>query len=288
MSQGPVPVTMGSPEFRNASVKGCGIVHAWFPPDSVIEPHAHEHATFAVMLNGSFNLAFKQRIFSCIPTSVAVEPAGERHSNYIGPKGADVVVLQPAPGETDFWRPFGPLLDQIQFLRHGGITAMAARLAHEIRFPDSFTTLAMEGLLLDMLVSAARLRSETRREQTPSWLLRVQEMLHEEPTVALKVASLAVGAGVHPAHLARAFRRHFRCSLGEYARRIRLEWAARRLSSSGDSIAAIALEAGFADQSHLTRSFKRFFATTPDRFRRAHRNGSASPLPPGSVPLQRA
>jgi AraC family transcriptional regulator len=90
------------------------------------------------------------------------------------------------------------------------------------------------------------------------------------------VTALARTAGVHPAYLSRAFRRFFHCSPGEYARRIRLEWTAERLIRGNQPIAAVAMEAGFADQSHLTRCFKRFYHTTPRSFREAHREHSAS------------
>lgn len=274
MAHAPVPVTTGSPEFRHASVKGCGLVHAWFPPNSTIDSHIHEHATFAVMLRGSFDLAFQRKTFACTPSSVAVEPAGESHANHIGSQGADVLVLQPAPDETELWRPFAPLFDTISYLRHGGIAGMAARLTSEIRNPDPLSPLAMEGLLLDMLVAASRIKPETRRDILPPWLSRVQEMLHEEPTAALNVTALARSAGVHPAYLARAFRRFFHCSLGEYARRIRLQWTAERLARGTESIATIAMAAGFADQSHLTRCFKRFYDATPRSFRNAQRERS--------------
>lgn len=132
----------------------------------------------------------------------------------------------------------------------------------------------MEGLLLDMLVAASRIGPGARSEVLPPWLSRVQEMLHEEPTAGLSVAALARAANVHPAYLSRAFRRFFHCSLGEYARRIRLDWTVRRLVSGNDSIATIAMEGGFADQSHFTRCFKRSYAVTPRSFREAYRRGS--------------
>jgi AraC family transcriptional regulator len=185
-------------------------------------------------------------------------------------------VLQPVPDETELWRPFVPLFESVSFLRHGGIAGMAARLVHEMRQPDELSGLAMEGLLLDMLVAASRVRPDTRRETLPPWLSRVREMLHEEPAAALSVTALARTAGVHPAYLSRAFRRFFHCSPGEYARRIRLEWTAERLIRGNQPIAAVAMEAGFADQSHLTRCFKRFYHTTPRSFREAHRQHSAS------------
>jgi AraC family transcriptional regulator len=74
---------------------------------------------------------------------------------------------------------------------------------------------------------------------------------------------------VHPAHLARAFRQHFRVPLGSYVRRLRLDWAASRLADSAESLANVAVAAGFADQSHLTRAFKRHTGHTPGAYRQA-------------------
>jgi AraC family transcriptional regulator len=80
----------------------------------------------------------------------------------------------------------------------------------------------------------------------------------------------ALNAGL-PAGLARAFRLRYGTPLGTYARGLRLTWAAGQLTDSNDAIAQIALEAGFFDQSHFTRTFKRHFGLTPQAYRRAAR-----------------
>ena len=55
--------------------------------------------------------------------------------------------------------------------------------------------------------------------------------------------------------------------VGAYVRALRLNWAAERLAASRDSIAQIALQAGFYDQSHFSRTFKRQFGCTPLEYR---------------------
>jgi len=71
-----------------------------------------------------------------------------------------------------------------------------------------------------------------------------------------------------PAHLMRSFRRHFRCSMGEYVRRRRIREAQRLLADDDTPLARIALQAGFYDQSHFTRTFKRLTRMTPSEYRR--------------------
>ena len=282
MATASVPVTLGSPRFTRSSIDGCGIVHAWFPSGAVLEPHVHDPATVAVMLAGSFDLRFARHEHACTPATVSVEPAGERHANRIGRAGAEVLVLQPDLSRTELWRPFREVLDGVSSRQDGAIAARAARLAAEIESPDPFTSLMAEALTFELLVltarGAVRDAGDAPGRRPPPWLLRVEEMLHHAP-VRLRLADCASEVGMHPGHVARAFRRHFGVSIGSYARRLRLDAAAERLRRSGEPIAAIAHETGFADQSHLTRAFKRYLGVTPDVHRQRYRAAPAAPGP---------
>jgi AraC family transcriptional regulator len=75
-------------------------------------------------------------------------------------------------------------------------------------------------------------------------------------------------AQVHPAHLARVFRRHFGSSPGGYVRRLRIERAQVALATTDEPIAAIALSAGFASQAHFTHAFHRMVGIPPGTYRR--------------------
>lgn len=79
--------------------------------------------------------------------------------------------------------------------------------------------------------------------------------------------TLEVPLAVHPVHLARVFRSRFQCSPIEYLRQCRVSRSMRLLATTCLPICQVALECGFYDQSHLTRSFLRVTGTTPGRFR---------------------
>ena len=66
---------------------------------------------------------------------------------------------------------------------------------------------------------------------------------------------------------------HYRTTVGEYVRRLRLDWATRQLSETEVSITEIALAAGFYDQSHFSHLFKQHTGFTPAEFR-AFSNGA--------------
>jgi AraC family transcriptional regulator len=68
-------------------------------------------------------------------------------------------------------------------------------------------------------------------------------------------------------HLAREFRRAFGASVGEYVRRLRIDYACRELAATGRSVTEIAFDAGFSSHSHFTAAFRRVTGTTPTRYR---------------------
>ncbi len=78
---------------------------------------------------------------------------------------------------------------------------------------------------------------------------------------------MADSVALHPMSLTRKFRRTAGCSMGEYRQRVRAERAFYRVIKSARPLSELSLVCGYADQSHLTRSFQRFFQLTPGGLR---------------------
>jgi AraC-like DNA-binding protein len=76
---------------------------------------------------------------------------------------------------------------------------------------------------------------------------------------------------VHPTHLCRAFRRHYRCTLADYVRQQRIERARQYLAEADTPLTEIALRVGYSDQSHFATAFKRLTGFTPSQFRKMSR-----------------
>jgi AraC family transcriptional regulator len=113
--------------------------------------------------------------------------------------------------------------------------------------------------------------SQTARSVThaPSWLAVATEALQDlAHDASLRIRDVANHAGVHPVHLARVFADHHGCSPGNAIRRLRIERAVAMLSTTR-SLADVAADAGFADQSHMTRCFRAVYGATPSRMRSA-------------------
>jgi AraC family transcriptional regulator len=265
-----VALTYGSRRSSACELDGLRVTEAWFPPRLVLPSHFHERASVAVILEGGFDGTVGGATHDCPRSTVLVEPAGERHANRFAPTGAHVLVVQPDPEARELLRPCARLLDAVEHFSHPGLAGVAWRIADELRHPDGLSPLVVEGLALDLLATAAR-RAATPPRRTPaepSWLARVEELLHARFRERLRLGEIARTVGIHPVHLARVFRAHRRLSVGGYLRGLRLDWAAEQLAATDETISAIALAAEFADQSHFTRAFKRHSGQTPAQFRR--------------------
>jgi AraC family transcriptional regulator len=105
----------------------------------------------------------------------------------------------------------------------------------------------------------------------PPWLRRAREYLREHFRQPIALCELASAAQVHPTHFAHAFRQHTGVTMGQQLRALRVEWAAQRMIATGESLASLATQAGFSDQSHFTREFRRIYGTSPAAYRRAQR-----------------
>ena len=265
----PVPISMGSSGAQTLAAGGFVVNDMRFPAHARLTPHIHEHASLAVMLQGSFDLGITGRSFACEPGSSVVEPPVERHSNGLGNAGARVLAVQPDPAALDRLGPCGELFDAVRFAARSPVRGLAWRIACELACRDVVTSLAVEALVLEMVALALRSdRTERKARAAPRWLLVARDWLHDQYLDPPGLDDLAATAGVHPDYLARTFRVWFGVSIGGYVRGLRLDWAAVELAGSATPIVEIALRAGFADQSHFTRLFKHRTGLTPGTYRR--------------------
>ena len=262
------PVHRGSPRFLAREVGPYLVTDAWFPPGLVLPPHEHERAVVAVTMAGGWDSRMNGRPHACARGTVLVEPAGERHANRFGAAGGRVVVLQPDLARREAFEPARGALDAPGTIGAAPAPAIGRRLLQELGAPDAVSPLAIEALCLELLALTAR-QAAAPEPRTPAWLGRAVDYLHAHARQPFALAQVAAEAGVHPAHLAREFRRRFHTSVAAYVRGLRLAWAAERLSASDEPIVQIAAGAGFADQSHFTRAFRQYCGRTPRAFREA-------------------
>jgi AraC family transcriptional regulator len=249
---------------RSAEVNGFTLAELRFPPGYVQDEFEPELPYLALVLDGAVEKSFRLRTVHLEPESALTMPVGATHGARFGPKGARIVIVKPRSASNSV----GGCLDRLAELRGCGLGWLAWRLAGELRASDTAAPLAAEGLALELLaVTSRESGAERHAGRAPRWLRSAEELLRARTGDCVCLGELADAVGVHPTHVARAFRTRYGVSVGEYGRRIRLAAAATELASSDTPLAMIATQAGFADQSHFTRLFKLYVGTTPARYR---------------------
>ena len=84
----------------------------------------------------------------------------------------------------------------------------------------------------------------------------------------LSVSTMARSAQLSVSQLQREFRRLLHMTPSDYLLRVRVLMARRRLEQTAEPIGAIALDTGFYDQSHFTRTFRTITGLRPLEYRR--------------------
>ncbi|GAA2176612.1 AraC family transcriptional regulator [Agrococcus versicolor] len=126
--------------------------------------------------------------------------------------------------------------------------------------------LAAEGMLVELSGRfAASPGAAIASVRDPALALRLRDLLEDRLVDGVPLAEAGRLLGAHPAHLSRSFSAAFGIPPHRYVTGRRVDLA-RRLLLGGHPPGEVAAAAGFHDQAHLTRHFRRVLGTTPARF----------------------
>jgi AraC family transcriptional regulator len=237
-----------------------------FGANAVLPRHAHDSPTLFIVIAGSLTERVGNRTHACDPGSVLLKGSSYEHSDRIGDRGLKVVGLEfCAPAGFRDGSVFPN--DVLWHAQSSAILTLGHRIREELTAGDDAADLALESVALDLF--SMRLRASRHHPRNePPWLRQLVTRLHDSPIDQLpSLSTVARETGLHAVYIARAFRSHMGCSLGTYVRRIRLDGAAVHLKHRGASIAEVAHAAGFADQSHFARAFRRRYGVSPSSYR---------------------
>lgn len=228
--------------------------------------HSHEEPHLFLCLAGTIEHRYTPQTSRLTPATLSFVPGEEPHANCFG-EGVETfdIVL------TNQWmqrvHSAAPSMTRPIEYREGAPVGLAMRMYQELRRADNLTSLMLEGLTLELLTLLARGGKESQSALPAPWLTRAKDYLQAHFTESLSLSEIAAAVGVHPDHLTRAFRKHYRMTIGDYIRQRRIEHACQLLKRSSASLAQIAQESGFADQSHFQKNFKAQMKITPAQFR---------------------
>jgi AraC family transcriptional regulator len=252
--------------LRTTSVSEFTLAEKAYTAHLKLPKHTHEQPYLCFVLGGSFTEIYAKCSRACHPSTLILNATGETHSDQFHASTRCFNIQMNNRWLERVGRRSG-VINVFADFRGGRLAHLAAGLYREFRELDEFSSLAVEGLALEMLAEASRHLLKETRCTPPRWLKQVKEVLRERLAEHLSLVALAESVNVHPAHLAREFRRFYQCTVGEYVRQQRVAFACRQISISDAPLGEVALAAGFFDQSHFARIFKRYTGMTPGQYR---------------------
>ncbi len=242
--------------------------------------HFHHGYAFGVILGGAMNFRYLGSNVTASAGQINLVEPGEVHDGHSAiPQGwaYRMIYLPPEAlleASAEFSKPRLPSFGT-GVLRDPELARLLLH-AHQ-RLMDPLTPSLESGSLLLGLLSRIieRHGRETtawkKRGQEPGAVSRAREYLRSHFSADPSLEDLGRAAGLSPFHLARVFQQTVGLPPHAYLLQLRLE-RARELLAGPRRLADLAQDAGFADQSHLTRAFKAHFGITPGAYRKILQN----------------
>ena len=242
----------------------CGEVLSFRSYGPVGHTHSHDHLQLVLPLRGSLELQVDGRggrldalQGALIVPGAAHVQAGNSQNRFLI-VDCDSALLERSQLDQGRKRPFlgisaaaRSLLEFVD-ISAGDRAAVGAPVARHV-LP----------LLLDSLFAAQS------RQAGDAGLRRLCEQIRATPGQAWSLARMGQVAGMGLTALHGAFKCQFGLTPGQWLQQQRLQWAQRQLVEGDRSVAQIAQQAGFSDQSALTRAMRRSQGITPGRYRRS-------------------
>lgn len=236
-----------------------------------LSEHSHENAHFCFVLQGTYSESDNQQEVQCKPFTLTFRPPGELHKDKFHNQEVRVFTIEIPPRWIERLQQDSIYLGSSINFQGGLISRLSDRLVKEVHRMDTAASLIIEGLTLEIMAETARHSAQKAERTIPYWLKRAKDLLRARFAENLTLEQIASEVGVHPIHLASVFRQKYHCTVGEYVRGLRIEYARHEIERGELPLALIALEAGFANQGHFSSTFKRLTGFTPVAYRNSFR-----------------
>jgi AraC family transcriptional regulator len=228
--------------------------------------HSHPWLHLTIVRRGHYCRKLGRRTDDYKAGSLTFLQTNDSHTDCYAPGSKCLHVVIPSEVEQRLTRDFG-----IQGTACRISPSLSARfsvaLEREFKYADGESPLIVQALMFDLLsrhLNIIRDRSSAR----PRWLGLFLDYLDDTFEQEWSLQNMAAEMGLHPVYLCRTFSEHFDCTLGEYIRKHRVLRGWQLLAIGDSTVAEIASQSGFADQSHFTRTFRNHFGITPGEWRR--------------------
>ncbi len=257
--------------LRSRTIASFELSERIYSPGYQTPKHTHKQALFCFVLDGCYTETYGKKTRECRSSTLLFHPPEELHAERFHETGGRSFIVELAPAWLSLMQEQLPAVEDSSDFHGGPFELMGRKLYREFSNADEASPLIIEGMMMEMLGEALRFSATRPGRSSPRWLQQARELLHARFAENLTLADVARDVGVHPVHLAQTFHKTYQETVGDYVRKLRIEYACHELATSSRPIVDIALAAGFCDQSHFTRTFKRSIGAAPSRYRESLR-----------------
>ncbi len=226
--------------------------------------HANNHITFIV--RGGNKEQRKNKEIEASPGKIIFYRSGEWHRNAhtLHPSKNINLEIKDAFFSKYQLNPstFNP---NPSLFRYPDVKFSVLKIYQECKTNDTQTIASIHALILKLLSSSPHERSE---EKSPPWINSLREIINDRWNETLSLAELSGSLHIHPVTISKNFPNYFSCTLGEYMRKVKIEKAITLIQKPHHSLADIAYQCGFADQSHFIRTFKTATGFLPNEYKK--------------------
>ena len=278
-------------------------IEVWRPRDlarlelrrgfSVARPvprHWHDEYQFCLIQAGPGDLYYRGSCLPTPPASLFMVHPGEVHSNRTHDDQlgctyrtlfVDAELMRDAAGEIFAHAPGLPFFPTaVVFDRE----VIRQYLDLHVALERPASSLERQALLLDLLAHLIARFAETQPSPRACAtdrraVERARDYLAEHFVENITLETLAGVAGLSPFHFSRLFSEQFGMPPHAFQTQLRV-LRAKALLRQGRAIPQVASQTGFADQSHLTRHFKRLVGVPPGQYQTSSTNVQDAARPP--------
>jgi AraC family transcriptional regulator len=241
------------------SAPAFAVVACRYAPGERHPPHTDGHSRISFLLRGGYREEGRSGAIRMRPGDLLLKSHRALHEDVFAAEGAVLLAVEffdddpfAAAGDPDCWR----WRSDAFALRH------AVAIVHAARTGDGRCVYAAA---YDIIACTPEAPTDGRAP--PRWLRDLHDELEQTGLAEVDVAARARAAGVHPAHASRLFRRCYGSSITEHAQTHCVRRAIGPLAENMAPLSEVAVAAGFYDQSHMNRVFRRMVGRTPGEYR---------------------
>lgn len=230
-----------------------------YPPSLYMPPHTDKLSRISIILDGELQESHGSQSITATRGCLVIKPNHSLHENVFGSKPVRSLSISFHDDHM-----FTEYFNDWQWINHPKISVLG------IRFWTEAGKIKSEERLIhcfnEFLSGVATLTHGSGKPVY--WLEELRRLIEHDLSNTQKIIQLSEKLSLHRVYLSRAFKKYYGSSPVVFRKYVKIFAALFDLILTMKSLAAIAFDSGFSDQSHMTREFIRYFGYTPAQFRK--------------------